>query len=110
MNKSVFAASITLFFSTIATANTGLADRINEARSYPEITGSSVTHATSPGGNNPGMMGENMKGMISPDMKKMMTMMSSMSKRELSMMHEAHIQMIRERANARHSDHHSRDQ
>jgi len=56
------------------------------------------------------MIGEKMKGMISPDMKKMMTMMSSMSERELNMMHEAHIQMIRERANVRHSDHHSRDQ
>ena len=110
MNKSVLAVSITLFFSTIATANTGLADRINETRSYPDTTGSRLTHDASPGGNNPGMMGENMKGMISPDMKKMMTMMSSMSERELNMMHEAHIQMIRERANARHSDHHSRDQ
>lgn len=35
MKKVIIAAAITTLFSTMATANSGLADRINEARSYP---------------------------------------------------------------------------
>ncbi|WP_375171261.1 hypothetical protein [Marinobacter sp.] len=39
MKKVIIAAAITTLFSTMATANSGLADRINEARSYPDKTG-----------------------------------------------------------------------
>ncbi|MDN6318927.1 MAG: hypothetical protein L0J77_04125 [Marinobacter sp.] len=35
MKKFIIAAAITTLFSTMAYANSGLADRINEARSYP---------------------------------------------------------------------------
>ncbi len=35
MKKVIIATAITALFSTMATANSGLADRINEARSYP---------------------------------------------------------------------------
>lgn len=38
MRKVVIATAITALFSTMATANSGLADRINEARSYPNKT------------------------------------------------------------------------
>lgn len=38
MKKIIIAAAITALFSTMATANSGLADRINEARSYPNKT------------------------------------------------------------------------
>lgn len=38
MKKVIIAAAITTLFSTMATANSGLADRINEARSYPSKT------------------------------------------------------------------------
>lgn len=38
MKKVIIAAAITTLFSTMATANSGLADRINEARSYPDKT------------------------------------------------------------------------
>ncbi len=40
MKKVIIAAAITALFSTMATANSGLADRINEARSYPNKTAS----------------------------------------------------------------------
>ncbi|HEY9120706.1 MAG TPA: hypothetical protein VIN33_13185 [Marinobacter sp.] len=35
MKKAIIAAAVTALLSTMATANSGLADRINEARSYP---------------------------------------------------------------------------
>lgn len=38
MKKIIIAAAITALFSTMATANSGLADRINEARKYPNKT------------------------------------------------------------------------
>ncbi|OHY73665.1 hypothetical protein [Marinobacter sp. AC-23] len=38
MKKVIIATAITALFSTMATANSGLADRINEARSYPNKT------------------------------------------------------------------------
>lgn len=38
MKKAIIAAAVTALFSTMATANSGLADRINEARSYPNKT------------------------------------------------------------------------
>ncbi len=38
MKKIIIATAITALFSTMATANSGLADRINEARSYPNKT------------------------------------------------------------------------
>jgi len=38
MKKIIIAAAITALFSTMANANSGLADRINEARSYPNKT------------------------------------------------------------------------
>lgn len=41
MKKVIITAAIATLFSTMATANSGLADRINEARSYPDKTVSS---------------------------------------------------------------------
>lgn len=38
MKKAIIAAAVTALFSTMATANSGLADRINEKRSYPNKT------------------------------------------------------------------------
>lgn len=38
MKKLIISTAITMFFSTMVTANSGLADRINEARSYPDKT------------------------------------------------------------------------
>lgn len=38
MKKFIIAAAITTLFSTMAYANSGLADRINEVRSYPNKT------------------------------------------------------------------------
>lgn len=38
MKKIIIAAAAATLFSTMATANSGLADRINEARSYPDKT------------------------------------------------------------------------
>jgi len=38
MKKIIIAAAVTTLFSTMAYANSGLADRINEARSYPNKT------------------------------------------------------------------------
>ncbi|WP_420389493.1 hypothetical protein [Marinobacter sp.] len=38
MKKVIIAAAISALFSTMATANSGLADRINEARTYPNKT------------------------------------------------------------------------
>lgn len=38
MKKAIIAAAVTALFSTMATANSGLADRINETRSYPNKT------------------------------------------------------------------------
>jgi len=38
MKKIIIAAAAATLFSTMATANSGLADRINEARSYPNKT------------------------------------------------------------------------
>ncbi len=38
MKKIIIATAITALFSTMATANSGLADRINEALSYPNKT------------------------------------------------------------------------
>lgn len=38
MKKFIIAAAITTLFSTMAYANSGLADRINESRSYPNKT------------------------------------------------------------------------
>jgi len=38
MKKSIIAAAITVLFSTMANANSGLADRINEAQTYPNKT------------------------------------------------------------------------
>ncbi|MBQ0831853.1 hypothetical protein [Marinobacter sp.] len=38
MKKFIIAAAVTTLFSTMAYANSGLADRINEARSYPNKT------------------------------------------------------------------------
>ncbi|WP_417531812.1 hypothetical protein [Marinobacter lipolyticus] len=35
MKRVIIVTAITVLFSTMATANSGLADRINEARSYP---------------------------------------------------------------------------
>ncbi|MBJ7301455.1 hypothetical protein [Marinobacter salarius] len=35
MKKLIVIAAITVLFSTMASANSGLADRINEARTYP---------------------------------------------------------------------------
>ncbi len=35
MKRIILAAAITALFSTMANADSGLADRINEARSYP---------------------------------------------------------------------------
>lgn len=35
MKREIIATTITVLFSTMATANSGLADRINEERSYP---------------------------------------------------------------------------
>lgn len=45
MKKVIIAATITSLFSTMAYANSGLADRINEARSYPNKTAESVMDA-----------------------------------------------------------------
>lgn len=38
MKKVIITAAIATLFSTMAAANSGLADRINEARSYPDKT------------------------------------------------------------------------
>jgi len=38
MKKIIIAAVAATLFSTMATANSGLADRINEARTYPNKT------------------------------------------------------------------------
>lgn len=38
MKKIIIAAAAATLFSTMATANSGLADRINEARTYPNKT------------------------------------------------------------------------
>ncbi|MCK0104837.1 hypothetical protein [Marinobacter sp. S0848L] len=38
MKKIIIAAAAATLFSTMATANSGLADRINEVRSYPNKT------------------------------------------------------------------------
>lgn len=38
MKKIIVAVAATAFFSTIANADSGLADRINEARSFPNKT------------------------------------------------------------------------
>ncbi len=43
MKKIIIAAAITTVFSTMATANSGLADRFNETRSYPNNTVESVS-------------------------------------------------------------------
>ena len=40
MKKIIIAAAAATLFSTMATANSGLADRINEARTYPNKTAS----------------------------------------------------------------------
>lgn len=40
MKKVIIATAITALFSTMAAANSGLADRINEERSYPNKTAS----------------------------------------------------------------------
>lgn len=45
MKKFIIAAAITSLFSTMASANSGLADRINEARSYPNKTAENVVDA-----------------------------------------------------------------
>ncbi|WP_417545586.1 hypothetical protein [Marinobacter sp.] len=46
MKKFIIAAAITSLFSTMAYANSGLADRINEARSYPNKTAERVNSET----------------------------------------------------------------
>ncbi len=38
MKKVIIAATLTAVFSTMANAHSGLADRINEERSYPNKT------------------------------------------------------------------------
>ncbi len=38
MKKIIIAAAATVFFSAMASANSGLADRISDARSYPNKT------------------------------------------------------------------------
>ena len=45
MKKFIIAAAITSLFSTMAYANSGLADRINEARSYPNKTAENIVDA-----------------------------------------------------------------
>lgn len=45
MKKIIIAAAITALFSTMANANSGLADRINEARSYPNKTADNILDA-----------------------------------------------------------------
>ena len=45
MKTFIIAAAITTLFSTMAHANSGLADRINEARSYPTRTADNVVDA-----------------------------------------------------------------
>lgn len=46
MKKIIIVAAITALFSTtMANANSGLADRINEARSYPNKTAENVVDA-----------------------------------------------------------------
>ncbi len=42
MKKIIIATAITVLFSMAANANSGLADRINEARSYPNKTADNV--------------------------------------------------------------------
>ena len=44
MKKIIIAAAITALFSTMANANSGLADRINESRSYPNKTAENVLY------------------------------------------------------------------
>ena len=43
MKKIIIAAAVTGVFSTMANANSGLADRINEERSYPNKTVETVS-------------------------------------------------------------------
>ena len=43
MKKIIIAAAAATLFSTMATANSGLADRINEARTYPNKTADAKT-------------------------------------------------------------------
>lgn len=45
MKKLIIAAAITSLFSTMTYANSGLADRINEARSYPNKSAENVVDA-----------------------------------------------------------------
>jgi hypothetical protein len=45
MKKIIIATAMTALFSTMVSANSGLADRINEARSYPNKTADNVRDA-----------------------------------------------------------------
>jgi len=45
MKNIIIAAAITALFSTMANANSGLADRVNEERSYPNKTADNVIDA-----------------------------------------------------------------
>ena len=108
MKKLILAATVTALFSTLATANSGLADRINEERSYPNRIDTDFTHSKPSDYSNVNMSGRNMEGMDNMGMNKMMEMMSSMSKDELKMMHNAHMQKMKHE-NMRRSDHHIPD-
>jgi len=46
MKKIIIAAAVTVFFSAMASANSGLADRISDARSYPTKTASTEVSET----------------------------------------------------------------
>lgn len=48
MKKFIITTAIATLFSTMAYANSGLADRINEARSYPNRTSDNVEDARTP--------------------------------------------------------------
>ncbi|WP_339779950.1 hypothetical protein [uncultured Marinobacter sp.] len=45
MKKIIIVAAMTVLFSTMANANSSLADRINEARSYPDKSAENVVDA-----------------------------------------------------------------
>ncbi len=45
MKKIIIATAITALFSAMANANSGLADRVNEARSYPNKTADNALDA-----------------------------------------------------------------
>lgn len=46
MKKTIIVTAASILFSGMATANTGLADRVNEARSYPNKIISEVENKT----------------------------------------------------------------